>query len=276
MSLANLDGHRPREHQERPFFLYLPHSAVHFPLYPGQAFQGKSQHGLFGDWVEEVDWSVGQVLDAIRNSKLADNTLVIFTSDNGGAARHGARNTPLRGGKGSTFEGGMRVPTIAWWPDHIPAGTQTDAVCGMMDLLPTLIRLAGGTPPDDRAIDGHDIWPLLANHPGAESPHDSFYFFRGLNLQAVRWGPWKLHLEDGQLYNLQNDVSEANDVANDNPKVIERIRDMVAEMDKDLGVKGLGPGCRPLGHVEKARPLIDHDGTIRPGFEAGAASQASS
>ena len=110
-----------REHKDEPFFLYLPHSAVHFPIYPGKAFQGKSNNGIYGDWVEEVDWSVGQVLDTVRELGLSENTLVIFTSDNGGTQR--GVNAPLRGFKGSTWEGGMREPTIAWWPGKIPAGT---------------------------------------------------------------------------------------------------------------------------------------------------------
>ena len=122
-----------RQPRDRPFFLYLPHTAVHFPLYPGKAFQGKSKNGLYGDWVEEVDWSVGQVLDTVRELGLAEKTLVIFTSDNGGTKR--GLNTPWRGHKGTTWEGGMRVPTIAWWPGRIPAGTSTDAVAGMMDIL---------------------------------------------------------------------------------------------------------------------------------------------
>ena len=159
------------DHKDEPFFLYIPHSAVHFPLYPGKDFVGKSENGLFGDWVQEVDWSVGQVLDTVRKLKLEKNTLVIFTSDNGGAPRHGAVNAPLRGGKGSTFEGGMREPTIAWWPGKIPADTETDAVTSMMDVLPTFVKLAGGKAPDDRKIDGGDIWPILAGDSRGPSRH---------------------------------------------------------------------------------------------------------
>ncbi|MEO8499198.1 MAG: sulfatase, partial [Planctomycetota bacterium] len=232
------------DHRDEPFFLYLPHSAVHFPLYPGKAFQGKSQNGLFGDWVEEVDWSVGQVLDTIRELKLDEKTLVVFTSDNGGQQSHGAVNLPLRGGKGSTLEGGMREPTIAWWPKHIPAGTETAAVTSMMDVLPTFVNLAGGSVPIDRKIDGGDIWPILAGDANAKSPHETFYYFRGLNLQAVRHGPWKLHLAKGDLYNLESDIGESQDVAKEHPEVVARLNGLADETKADLGTTDIGPGCR--------------------------------
>jgi len=250
-----------REHKDKRFFLYLPHSAVHFPIYPGEAFQGKSNNGIYGDWVEEVDWSVGQVLDAVRELGLGENTLVIFTSDNGGTPR--GVNAPLRGFKGSTFEGGMREPTIAWWPGKIPAGTETAEVTSMMDVLPTFTKLAGGSPPDDRKLDGADIWPILAGQPGAKSPYDAFYYYRGLKLQAVRSGPWKLHLAGGDLYNLESDVGESTDVAADHPEEVRRLRGLAERMQDDLGLDGLGPGCRPLGKVEAAQPIISHDGKFR-------------
>lgn len=258
------------DHRDEPFFLYLPHSAVHFPLYPGKRFHGKSKHGLFGDWVEEVDWSVGQVLDTVRQLGLAEDTMVIFTSDNGGQPRHGAINDPLRGGKGSTFEGGMRVPTIAWWPTKIPAGTASDEIVSTMDILPTLTTLAGGKVPTDRKIDGHDIWPILSGSKGAKSQYEAFYFFRGFNLQCVRSGDWKLHLAKGELYNLKDDISEANNVAGNHPDVVEKLRALAAAQEGDLGTKDIGPGCRPLGKVENPEPLIDYDGGVRSGFEQAA------
>jgi len=254
-------------HRDEPFFLYLPHSAVHFPLYPGKKFHGKSKHGLFGDWVEEVDWSVGQVLDTVRQLGLAENTMVIFTSDNGGQNRHGAINLPLRGGKGSTFEGGMRVPTIAWWPTKIPAGTASDEIVSTMDILPTLTNLAGGKTPTDRKLDGHDIWPILAGSEDAKSQYEAFYYFRGFNLQCVRSGDWKLHLANGELYNLKDDISEASNVAKAHPEVIAKLRALADAQKDDLGVKDIGPGCRPLGKVENAQPLINHDGKVRDEFE---------
>jgi arylsulfatase A len=250
-----------REHQEERFFLYLPHSAVHFPIYPGEAFQGKSNNGIYGDWVEEVDWSVGQVLDAVRELGLSEDTLVVFTSDNGGTPR--GVNAPLRGYKGSTWEGGMREPTIAWWPGKIPAGTETDAVTSMMDILPTFVKLAGGSLPPDRTLDGGDIWPILTGEPGAKSPYDVFYYYRGLNLQAVRSGPWKLHLAKTDLYNLETDIGETTNVTAANPEVVQRLRNLANKMKDDLGVKGIGPGCRPLGKVPNAQPIISHDGTFR-------------
>ncbi len=259
-----------RAHKDEPFFLYLPHSAVHFPIYPGKAFQGKSNNGIYGDWVEEVDWSVGQVLDTVRQLGLSDNTLVIFTSDNGGTQR--GVNAPLRGYKGSTWEGGMREPTIAWWPGKIPAGTETDAVTSMMDILPTFVKLAGGSPPTDRTLDGRDIWPLLADEPGATSPHDVFYYYRGLNLQAVRSGPWKLHLAKTELYNLETDIGEAMNVAAAHPEIVQRLQKLANKMEDDLGLEGIGPGCRPLGKVANAQPIIDHDGTFRTDSGSAAAS----
>jgi arylsulfatase A len=258
-----------KTNQDKTFFLYLPHTAVHFPIYPGKAFQGKSNNGIYGDWVEEVDWSVGQVLDTLRELKLDRNTLVMFTSDNGGTPR--AVNAPLRGFKGSTWEGGMREPTIAWWPGKIPAGTSTGAVTGMIDILPTLVKLAGGQSPADRKIDGGDIWPLLAGEPDAKSPHDEFYYYRGLKLEAVRSGAWKLHLAKGELYNLDSDIGESNNVAAANPEVVARLRGAADQMRDDLGLDALGPGCRELGKVPDAKPIIDHDGTVRAEFR-GAAS----
>lgn len=258
------------KHRDEPFFLYLPHSAVHFPLYPSEQFANESKHGLFGDWVEEVDWSVGRVLDALKRFDLDKNTLVLFTSDNGGAPRHGAVNAPLRGGKGSTFEGGMRVPTIARWPGKISAGTESDAVTGMMDVLPTFVKLAGGKLPADRKLDGGDIWPILAGKENAKSPHEAFYYFRGLKLQAVRSGPWKLHLQNDELYNLKEDIAESKNVSNENAEVVTRLRGLAKQMNDDLGTDGVGPGCRPLGRVENAEPLIDHDGEVREDFEHAA------
>jgi arylsulfatase A-like enzyme len=272
-----------KANKDKPFFLYLPHTAVHFPLYPGKQWAGKSPHGIYSDWVEEVDWSVGQVLDTVRELKLDRNTLVIFTSDNGGTPR--AVNAPLRGFKASTWEGGMREPTIAWWPGKIPAGTSTDAITGMMDILPTLVKLAGGKVPTDRKIDGGDIWPVLAGQPGAQSPHEVFYFFRGLKLEAVRSGPWKLHLaattapaagkkKSGppkrQLFNLDSDIGESTDVSEANPDEVKRLLALADQMKEDLGLDGTGPGCRPLGRVAKAQPVIDHDGNVRAEFRGPA------
>ena len=146
---------------------------MHTPISPGKDFQGKSGNGHFADWVDEVDWSVGRVLDTLRELKLDQNTLVLFTSDNGPWIGQGKLNaglaTPLRGGKGSTFEGGMREPTIAWWPGQIPKGAVCDTVAGEIDVLPTFVKLAGGTVPNDNIIDGRDMWPVLSGK-SKESP----------------------------------------------------------------------------------------------------------
>jgi arylsulfatase A-like enzyme len=267
-----------RNHKEKPFFLYLPHSAVHFPLYPSKEFMGKSPNGLLGDWVQEVDWSVGQVLDTLRELKLEKDTLVIFTSDNGGSLPHGSNNTPLRGSKGQTFEGGIRTCTIAWWPGKVPAGTSTDSITSMMDVLPTLAKLGGGKLPEGRKIDGVDIWPVLAGtvKSGDKAPRDEFLYFRGPILDAVRSGPWKLHLaiRSGppnkptgaphvELYNLAEDISETKNVAGEHPEVVARLKAMAEAIEGDLGANSFGPGCRPLGRVADPQPFISLDGTVR-------------
>ncbi|MDD2598815.1 MAG: sulfatase [Kiritimatiellae bacterium] len=257
----------------KPFFLYLPHNAVHFPIYPGKSWAGRSPHGIYSDWVEEVDWSVGRVLDTLRAKGLAERTLVIFTSDNGGTPR--GINAPLRGHKGSTLEGGMRVPMIAWWPGRVPAGTACDAVTGMFDVLPTLTALAGGKMPADRKIDGADIWPQLSGTKDAAPAHETFYYFRGLQLQAIRYGDWKLQLAaakeqgpEAQLYNLKTDIGEARNVAAEHPEVLRKFQELTAAMAADLGLTSVGPGCRALGKVADAAPLISHDGKVRAGHSS--------
>jgi arylsulfatase A-like enzyme len=241
------------EHKDKPFFLYLAHTAVHNPHHPGAAFKGKSKNGIYGDWVEEVDWSVGRVLDTLRDLKLDEKTLVLFTSDNGGTPA--GNNGPLRGFKASTFEGGMREPTIAWQPGTVPAGTIRDAVTANVDVLPTFVRLAGGEVPKERTIDGKDIGPLLAGQ-SKESPHEAFYYFQGNNLRAVRSGPWKLQLEGSKLYNLDKDIGEATDVAADNLEVVKKLQGYLEKMRGDLGVDKIGPGCRAAGQVDNPRPLL--------------------
>ena len=256
------------EHKTEPFLLYLPHNAVHFPIYPGKKWAGKSPNGIYSDWVEEVDWSVGRVLDTVREQGLTERTLVIFTSDNGGTPR--AVNTPLRGNKGSTWEGGMRVPTIAWWPGQIPADTSTDAISGMFDILPTFAALSGGKLPTDRKLDGANLWPHLSGAPGAQPAHESFFFYSGLTLEAVRHGDWKLQIVQAKpasnaksdtpfvprLYNLKTDIGESRSVADENPEVVAQLQALVAIMKEDLGLDGPAPGSRELGRVNNPQPLI--------------------
>lgn len=257
-----------RAQRDKPFFLYLPQTAVHFPLYPSDDFRGKSANGLLGDWAQEVDWSVGQILKTLRDEKLDSNTLVIFTSDNGGSVRHGSDNSPLRGSKGQTYEGGIRVCTIAWWPGKIPGGTSTDAITSMMDILPTFTHLANAKLPTDRTLDGVNIWTVLSGEPDSNPPRDQFLYFRGLTLEAVRGGHWKLHLAKNELYNLADDIGETQNVATMHPDIVARLRSVAAATDEDLGRTGVGPGCRPLGRVHNPRPLIALDGTVRPDFAA--------
>ena len=159
-----------RKRKDRPFFLYLAHSAVHFPLYPSEEYRGRSTNGLLGDWVQEVDASVGRVLETLRELKLDRNTLVLFVSDNGGPLNQGATNRPLRGGKGTTFEGGVRVVAMAWWPGKIPAGSSTDAMTSMMDVLPTFAQLANAPLPTNRKLDGVDVWPAISGSPARFVP----------------------------------------------------------------------------------------------------------
>ncbi|MDZ4689209.1 MAG: sulfatase [Planctomycetaceae bacterium] len=266
-------------HATTPFFLYLPHNAVHFPLYPGKAWAGRSPHGLYSDWVEEVDASVGRIFASLRAHGLAENTLVIFTSDNGGTPR--AVNAPLRGNKGSTWEGGMRVPTIAWWPGRIPPATECDAIVGMFDILPTLTALAGAQIPTDRKLDGANIWPHLADTATDKPAHDTFYYYRGLRLEAVRHGDWKYQIAASsapankkaaepvfraKLYNLRMDISETTDVAAAHPETVAQLQRLVAAMQDDLGLDGPAPGSRELGKMPQALPLINHAGQVRAGF----------
>ena len=264
--------------KDKPFYLYYAHNAVHTPIYPGAAFAGKSQNGRFGDWVEEVDWSVGQVLDALRSQGLDKDTLVIFTSDNGPWLTKGADGGsagPLRGGKGSTWEGGVRVPTLAWWPGRVPAGSVNDAVAATIDLLPTFVSLAGGTVPATPVIDGRDITSILLGQ-SKESAREAHYYFAGYNLQAVRQGRWKLALApqsegmnnkngpkvaDGlRLYDLDAEIGEQTDVAAQHPEVVAKLKALADKMSAEIG--GKEPTARrPAGEVKGAKtlyPTIDY------------------
>jgi len=262
-----------RAQKDHPFFLYLPHTAVHTPIHPGHNFRGRSS-SPFSDWVEELDWSVGKVLDTVNELGLAKNTLVIFSSDNGPWLPKGTNAGtafPLRGGKGSTWEGGVREPTIAWWPGKIPSYTTSDAVLANFDFLPTFVELAGGRVPADRKIDGKNISQLLFARTKT-SPHAAHFYFSGNRLQAVRSGPWKLKfagLGDGkpnsnlndsrnpapELFNLDDEISEQTDVAAKHPDVVQLLQKLIAQMDGDLGVTNSGSGVRPPGFVDHPKGL---------------------
>ncbi|MHC4582398.1 MAG: sulfatase family protein, partial [Planctomycetota bacterium] len=185
--------------KNRPFFLYLSHNMPHVPLGASRRFRGRSRRGLFGDVIEELDWGAGEILKTLKELNLDDNTLIVFTSDNGPwieghIGDYGGSAAPLRGWKMSAWEGGPRVPCICRWPGRIPAGRICHEMCTTMDLLPTFARLARARLADDRIIDGRDIWLLLSGAPGAKSPHEAFYFYNYLRLNAVRSGKWKLVL----------------------------------------------------------------------------------
>jgi len=241
---------------ERPFFLYLPHAMPGSTSEPfaSEEFQGRSNNGPWGDSVEELDWSTGRILDALQRLELDEQTLVIWTNDNGAPqpGRRGGSNLPLKGAAYGVSEGGMRVPLIALWRGHVPAGTECSEMITLMDMLPTFSLLAGATPPQDRVMDGRDIRPLLFNESDAASPHDAFFFYHTNQIQAVRSGPWKLylapHTEEGRLFHLMDDPLEANDMAEDNPKIVARLRDHVEAAREDLGERDRpGKNVRPLG-----------------------------
>ena len=200
--------------------------------------------------IEEVDWSAGRILDTLRELGLAGNTLVLFTSDNGGAL--GSVNKPLRGGKGTMWEGGMREPTVAWWPGTIPAGSACDEIATAMDLLPTFASLGGGRVPDGHVIDGKDITALLREPETAKSPHKAFFYYNYASLRAVRSGPWKLHT-NGQLYNLDEDIGEQRNVAKEHPSVVARLKQYMAECRADLDDP---KNCRPPGKNTNPQYLV--------------------
>ncbi|HIJ52090.1 MAG TPA: sulfatase-like hydrolase/transferase [Planctomycetes bacterium] len=234
------------ENKNRPFFLYLPHTMPHVPLFVSEKFKGKSKRGLYGDVIEEIDWSVGRILKTLKELGIDEKTLVLFTSDNGpwlGKKHHGGSALPLRDGKFTTYEGGMREPTIMRWPGEIPEGKVCGEVCGTIDLLPTFARLAGAEPPADRVIDGKDIWPLISGRPRAKSPHKAFFYYRGNKLEAVRSGRWKLHRKKKTaLYDLEIDISEKNNLAAGHPKIVKRLTGVMEKFDRELKANARPPG----------------------------------
>ena len=265
--------------KDRPFFLYVAHNMPHVPLHVSDKFKGKSKRGLYGDVIMEIDWSVGQILAALKSNGLDENTLVVFTSDNGPwllYGNHAGSALPLREGKTTTFDGGLREPCIMRWPGQIPAGTVCRELAATMDLLPTFARLAGAEVPRDRIIDGRDIWPLMSGQPGATTPHEAYFYYWGKHLQAVRSGKWKLHLahnydhpnppgHDGKpgkyakreislaLFDLETDVGETNDLADQHPEVVTRLQALAEKCREDLGDSATGhqgKGVRAPGKME--------------------------
>jgi len=268
--------------KDRPFFLYVPHSMVHVPLFVSDKFKGKSERGLFGDVVMEIDWSVGQIMETLEKNGLSDRTLVIFTSDNGpwlNYGDHAGSAGPLREGKGTMFEGGYREPCLMRWPDKIPAGTTCDELATTMDLLPTIAKFIGAKVPTDRIIDGKDISPLMLGKPEARSPHEVFYCYYGGELRAVRDRRWKLHFPHKyrtlagkpggtggfpvryshqkiglELFDLKNDVGETTDVADKHPEIVQRLEKFGELARQDLGdrlTNRQGKNIRPPGRLSK-------------------------
>jgi arylsulfatase A-like enzyme len=267
------------KNRDRPFLLYVAHSMPHVPLHVSDKFKGKSPRGLYGDVIMEIDWSVGQILQTLNRLGLDERTLVIFTSDNGpwlSYGDHGGSAGPLREGKGTMFEGGVRVPCIMRWPGKIPAGTATNELAATIDVLPTIAKLVGAKLPAGRIIDGKDIWPLMSGQPGAKSPHNAYYYYWGHDLQAVRSGRWKLHLPHAYsslgeprggggkpgpyvqkkigltLYDLEADVGEKIDVAGQHPDIVRRLQALAEKARDDLGdsrTKRSGRNVRPAGRL---------------------------
>jgi arylsulfatase A len=268
-------------HHDRPFFLYLAHSMPHVPLFASPGASGRSGAGLYGDVIGEIDWSLGEVLATLDRLGLADDTLVIFTSDNGpwlSYGDHAGSSGGLREGKGCSFEGGIRVPCLMRLPGRIPAGRVCDEALMTIDVLPTLARLCGGVLPP-HPIDGKDVWPVIAGEPGATNPHEGYAVYYNRNdLQAVISGTWKLVLphrfrsltgmpgNGGRpggysmvdapqaLYDLANDPAETTDVAAQHPTVMERLLALAERFRADLGddlTKRTATGVRPIGRSEQ-------------------------
>ncbi len=265
--------------QDKPFFLYLAHPMPHVPLFVSEKHDGESGQGLYGDVIMELDWSVGQVINTLDSLGLSENTLVIFTSDNGpwlNYGDHAGVASPLREGKGTTWDGGVREPCVMKWPGMIPAGTECNEPVMTIDILPTISYLTEAQLPDHK-IDGLNIWSLMAGEKDAVSPHDALYFYWLHDLHAVRSGDWKMHFphkyrtmagreggHDGmpekysqdsttyELYNLSEDIGEMNDLAQEYPEKLNELKELGEQMMIELGhgrVKGTG--VREVGRVDE-------------------------
>jgi arylsulfatase A len=261
------------QHSDKPFFVYLPSPQPHVPLFVSDKYKDKTERGLFGDVISEIDWGVGQIVDALHENGIAENTCLVFSSDNGpwlSYGDHAGSAKPLREGKGTNFEGGLRVPTLMRWPGTIPVGKTCRETAGTIDLLPTFAKLARARLPS-KTIDGKDISDLMFGKPDAKTPHEVFYHYDGRNrLMALRSGKWKLMFaqpynspipgQDGipgksqrksielSLFDLESDIGETTNVADKHPQVVERFKRYAERMRKDLGDGNeAGPGRRPIG-----------------------------
>lgn len=255
-----------RAHRDEPFFLYMAHMHVHLPLYAPQHFVEHSVNGDFGACMECVDWATGCILHQLAEEGVLEDTLVVFTSDNGGRGDHGGSNAPLRGCKGTTWEGGQRVPCILYWPGHIRPGTECGQILSSIDFLPTFARLCGTQPRPGVVIDGVDFGALLAD-ADAPPPRGSFFYYRMNDLEAVREGDWKLHVSKAgspvnHLYNLREDVGETRDLYAQRPDVVARLQALLDPCRQDLGDAATGvagKGVRPIGRVQNPKPLTEYD-----------------
>jgi arylsulfatase len=251
-----------RKRKDGPFFVYLAHTMAHVVIDASPQFRGKSNNELYGDVIEELDWNIGRIVDVLHELKLADNTIVFFTSDNGPwsgpEARfrksHGGKlatgtAVPLRSGKGSAYEGGFREPCIVWGPKLIPGGRVNDGIVSTLDLLPTFAALGGAKPPADRPLDGFDQSPLLTGQSD-QSARDRFFYHVKDELHAIRLGDWKLMIPDRQrfygytgdakvtapeLYNLRDDISESKNLADANPEMVKRLMAMFDDVPSRSG-----------------------------------------
>ena len=270
-----------RRKKDNPFFLYLAHPMPHVPLFVSDKYEGKTERGLFGDVISEIDWSVGEVLKALKSAGVEQNTLVIFTSDNGpwlSYGDHAGSTAGLREGKGTVWEGGVRVPFVARWPGKIPAGTTCEEPVMTIDILPTVAKLIEGKLPEHK-IDGRNIWPLLAGESGAKSPHEALFFYYHANqLQAVRSGDWKLYAPhqyrtlagrpggtngipakyeqrstEWELYNLARDRNEEKNVAAEFPAKVKELKGLLDSAREDMGdalTKRAGRNNREPGRLD--------------------------
>jgi len=248
-----------KKSKDEPFFLYFAHSMPHVPLAVSDKFKGKSHQGMYGDVIMEIDWSIGEIYKALKENNIEDNTLVIYTSDNGPwlqMGNHGGSADPLSLGKGNTFDGGQRVFCLMTWPAVIPKGSICSEMVSAIDFLPTFAYIAGSDLPKNK-IDGLNVYPLLTAEKNAVSPHEAIYFYGGNAPHAIRVGNWKYHLKhpfwqtiipgkdgfrgSGQkyvlepaLYDLSEDIAEQNNLIKDNPELAQKMRKMLLDFDKEL------------------------------------------
>ena len=255
-----------RENRATPFFLYLAHMQVHLPLYAAEKFVKESKNGDYGACVASIDWSTKVIFDELKELGIDENTIVIFTSDNGSRLQNqGGSNGNLRGGKGQTWDGGQRVPCIIRWPGKINEGQQTDALSTTMDFLPSITKLIGGNLPLKK-IDGIEMSDLFFSNENS-SKRDSFLYYNEDELEAIRYKNWKLHFkkEDkliNELYDLDNDISEKVNLYSSHKEIVNKLSILADEFRKSLGDKYLdikGEEVRPANRIDNPKPLTEYD-----------------